>query len=116
MENLAQRFALGVVRPLVDDGLLAAAAFGDLSGPVQQHGEVEAVKARFVEMPLVDVSREHSFAVPVGRRGVELTRATPGAVAVSVLSAAHHPLVVHRVSSSREASRYLFASNPLPGT
>jgi hypothetical protein len=92
-ENLPQSFALVLVGPFVNNGLLGTVALPDLAGPIQEQRPVEAVELGFVEGTFLDVACYHRLAVTMRCGRAELARAAPVAVAVPILNAADHPLI-----------------------
>lgn len=80
-------------------GTDAAAAQGGRScSPAPRTGCLQSddVERDAVEVALLDLTRQHRLALAVRGRCIELARATPVAIAVTVLLAPNHALISHR--------------------
>ncbi len=95
VNNPAQRGALGIIGPFIDDHLLPAVPILDLSRPPEHHRKVQPIQPCITVVPLRDVTSEDTLTISVSRGRIELAGAPVVAVAVPVLDPTNRPLIGH---------------------
>ncbi len=85
---------LGLVCAFIDDDLADAVALVDCAGPSGEHNDPQAIEGYVTEVAFLDIKYTHPLALVMGRRRVELARATVVAIASVDLGALDLPIDV----------------------